>query len=481
MKMNNHSPFSRVGLKARILGVFVLVCSASLLSISLLSAGFFNGAAAQSRQQSADALKLQIQRNMEKAAVENAGIITNKLEGAAAQVELLAAHAKTLFDYPGVYGYRQSYYHDLSATPTPPTPPNRYWDSGKYGGQFVSNVTSCYLVTSGNYTGDYTRVSAQMNATIRKSSSMDYMFQSVYEAYPGFHWIYMGFQVGLHRSYPWHALTPSYDPTARTWYKTAKASPGEIIFTNPYYDASGGGLMISIARTVTMANGTFIGVVSADLTIGTIREQILDIKLSPSGYAFLINQGKNVVAHPDSLYPNETITSLEPEMPAGLFNSMVALQKGFSSFIKDGKVHYIAYAPVSASNYSMAVVVPENEVIGIVDTLTDDINAATLAITTLNFAIIIVAAVIAVILGLLIAGKMVNPINSLVKFASRLATMDIKKAQLQPDAFRIDAQLESQNDEIGDLTRAFKSMVVSLQKEKDSEKNKPDNKQPQTS
>jgi HAMP domain-containing protein len=322
-------------------------------------------------------------------------------------------------------------------------------------------------------------VSSQMNATIRKSSSMDYMFQSVYEAYPGFHWIYMGFQVGLHRSYPWHGLTSYYDPTTRSWYKTAKASPGEIVFTNPYFDASGGGLMISIARTVTMTNGTFIGVVSADLTIGTIREQILDIKLSPSGYAFLINQAKNVVAYPGSLYPNETISSHEPEIPSTVFNSMVSLQQGFTSFTKNGKVHYIAYAPVLASNYSMAVIVPEDEVIGIVDTLTDDINAATFATIALNFGIIVLAAAIAVILGLLIAGKMVNPINSLVKFASRLATMDIKKAQLQPDAFRIDTQLESQNDEIGDLTRAFKSMVVSLQKEKDSEKNKPGNKQPE--
>ncbi len=472
--------FSRVGLKARILGVFVLVCSASLLSISLLSAGFFSGSAAQSRQQSADALKLQIQRNMEKAAVENAGIITSKLEGAAAQIELLAAHAKTIFDYPGVYGYRQSYYHDLSAIPTPPMPPNRYFDTIKYGGQFVSNATSCYLVTTGNYTGDYTRVSSQMNATIRKSASMDYMFQSVYEAYPGFHWIYMGFQIGLHRSYPWHALNSTYDPTTRTWYKTAKASPGEIIFTNPYMDASGGGLMISIARTVTMTNGSFIGVVSADLTIGTIRDQILDVQLSPSGYAFLINQAKNVVAHPNSTLPTDSITSIESDIPNSVFDRMVALQQGFTSFTKDGKVHYIAYAPVSASNYSMAVVVPEDEVIGIVDMLTADINAATLATTVLNLAIIIVAAVIAVILGLLIASRMVNPINSLVKLASRLATMDIKKAQMRPEDFRIDAQLESQNDEIGDLTRAFKSMVVSLQKEKDTEKGIPDTKQPES-
>ena len=458
--------FARLGLKARILAVFVIVCSVSMLSISLLSAAYFNIAAATSRQQSADALQLQIQRNMQKAAIENAGIIESKLETAAAQVELLAEHAKSLFDYPALYGFRTSYYHDLSAIPTPPMPPNRYMDNDKYH-QFVSKDVSCYLVTTGNYTTDYTRVSSRMNNTIRISASMDYLFQNILESHPDFHWLYMGFQIGMHRSYPWHALTPTYDPTARTWYKTAVASPGSPIYTTPYYDASGGGLMISIARTVTMTNGTFIGVVSADLTIATIRQQILDIQISPSSYAFLITTGGKVVAHPNSTVPTDTISGLEPSIPTGIIDDMVAMNDGFNTFVKDGQVNYIAYAPVSVSNYSVAVVVPEREVIGIVDTLANDINAATLAVTVQNMTLIIAATVLAIIFGLLVAIKLVNPINMLVRFASRLATMDIKKTRIRADDFKIDEQLETQNDEIGDLTRAFKSMILSLQKEKE--------------
>jgi len=463
----------KIGLKTKILAVFVIVCSASLLSISLLSAGFFNVAAEASKQQSASALKLQIQRNMQKAAIENAGTISAKLESAAAQVELVAEQAKSIFDYPALYGFKQSYYHDLNATPTPPTPPARYF-SADYGYMISKNV-SCYLITTGNYSGlSYLKVSTKMNDTIRISASLDYLFTTIARTYPDFNLIYMGFQIGMFRCFPWHSYTPTYDPTVRTWYKTAKTSPGQIIFTNPYYGFSGAGLEISIARTVTMSNGSFVGVVSADVKINTIKTQITNIHLSPSGYAFLINAKGTVVAHPNSTAPTDTITSLDPAIPTSIITNMTKSISGFDSFMKNGKTHYIAYAPVPVCNYSVAVVVPEQEVIQSVDRLSNDINNATIAITVGNLLIIIIAAVLAILLGLLIANKMINPINTLVKYASRLSTMDLRKVSVRPEEFKIDAQLESQKDEIGDLTRAFKSMVFNLQKNKDKAKERND-------
>ncbi|MFX0098391.1 MAG: cache domain-containing protein [Candidatus Hodarchaeota archaeon] len=465
---NLKKPGARMGIRKRILIFFVVVCMISLVSISSLTSAFFNIINVTSKQQSATALKEQIQRNMGKSAVENAAIIDNKLITGATKVDLLAAHAKSLFDYPGLYDDADSYYHDLTASPQPPTPPGYYYDSEKYG-QFISKDVSCYYLASGTYVINYTGINATMNETIGTSVHLDSLFQDVMQTHPDFHWIYMGFEIGMHRSYPWHKISnPSYDPRQRTWYQTATADDGNIVYTNPYYDASGGGLMISIAKTVRTSTNNLVGVVSADLTIETIRERILNVQLSPSGYAFLMNTNQKVIAHPNSSTPDVDINILEPSIPSSILDDMSALHLGFGDYNVNGKRYYISYAPVLSTGFSLAVIVPEEEVISVVDDLSISINSATTSVLVQTYSIIAVAAILAIFFGLLVSGKIIIPIKKLIEFSSRISTDKVHNRSIRSRDFKIDEKLENQDDEIGDLTRAFKNMIVSLQKEKDN-------------
>ncbi|MHA1371131.1 MAG: HAMP domain-containing protein [Promethearchaeota archaeon] len=461
-----------ISIRTRILFLFILLCTLSLTSVGILISSFFNGINYTTKQQSADALRAQIERNMGKTALENAAIIEKKLNNSAEAVQFLAENARLLFENDSMYEPRPSYYHDLTADPPPPQPPGYVWDD-RYN-QIISKDVSCYYLVSGTYAGNYTNVNSTMNETIETSAHLDHVFRQIYTTHPDFYWIYMGFEIGMHRSYPWHKISnPAYDPRQRTWYQTALANNDNISYTDPYFDASGGGLMISIAKTVRRTDGSLIGVVSADLTIETIKQRILNVTIAETGYAFLITNEGKIVAHPNvtNPQPNEDISVWEPNIPESIINNMTSMGYGFGSYLANDNRYYIAYAPIASAGFSFAAIVPEKEVTGVVDVLSGSIENTTRVILIQVLIVISIAIVLAILFGLLVGGKITTPIKKLIDFASRLATRDLEDGRgIDISDFKIDKKLESQKDEIGDLTRAFKNLLISLHEDSKTDK-----------
>ena len=104
---------------------------------------------------------------------------------------------------------------------------------------------------------------------------------------PDYRWLYMGYDLAvsdqhLFRNYPFDEVSyfqdyygpgQDYDANSEDWYtNVAGISPSEdnVIFTTPYVDPVG--LVISMGRPVRYDNGSLIGVVSADVTMGTVLD-----------------------------------------------------------------------------------------------------------------------------------------------------------------------------------------------------------------
>ena len=138
----------------------------------------------------------------------------------------------------------------------------------------------------------------------------------------------MGFEQGkMFRCYPFNEWeNRAYDATNRTWYKQAKAE-NKTIFTEPYMDAAGLGLMISIARPVHYANGTLIGVIAVDLTIQSMQQSILSTKILQSGYAFLTDDDGSTVTHPN-MSSDAINTKIDNELLEGFPIISPTIEKG---------------------------------------------------------------------------------------------------------------------------------------------------------
>ena len=123
-----------------------------------------------------------------------------------------------------------SFYHNENVSNNPP--PDIYMDN--VYGRRLSHLYSGYKIAptafEETYQDDYLtsftetenpllHVNSTLISAINRSAKMDLVFRQLYEAYPEHVWLYMGFEQGFHRSFPWHGpYSRTYDPRLRPWY-----------------------------------------------------------------------------------------------------------------------------------------------------------------------------------------------------------------------------------------------------------------------
>lgn len=222
-----------------------------------------------------------------------------------------------------------SYYHNKAAPPGL-LPPDIYNDP-KYK-RPISTKVSCFQIAPHAFHPDYRKIYASSEEetenplykvdrpvldAILNTSKMDIIWRYLYSAYPEHAWLYMGYELGFHRSFPWHKYPDkSYDPRVRPWYVGARSAGSDVFWSCPYLDASGLGMIITASRCVTV-DRKFVGVVAADLALVDLVRYLQDFKPSSQGYNFIFDETGTAVIHPTFLgkqpgnWPRTSIDELE--------------------------------------------------------------------------------------------------------------------------------------------------------------------------
>src|SRR5882672_2323817 len=114
-------------------------------------------------------------------------------------------------------------------------------------------------------------------------------------------------------SMPWvdrkslpNGVVVKYDYHEADWYKGAKES-GSLFITEPYFDRGGSDItMVSITKPFFAADGAFLGVAGADISLEQIRLFASYLRLRSGGiesadgdYAFLVSRRGRIISHPD--------------------------------------------------------------------------------------------------------------------------------------------------------------------------------------
>lgn len=198
----------------------------------------------------------------------------------------------------------------------------------------------------------------------------------------------------------------------RGWYKSAKAA-NDTIVTDPYIDAITGKMVITIATPFYDNNGTFSGVVGADIEITTLIKLVSNLTDNNGTYGFLVDSSGNFVTHKNEKYipTTEEVISIS-EADKGLLKPVAKLisskeTKPVLSQDYDGDNKYFSLSNVSSCNWTIGVVVPYSVV-------SSDISS--LLFNSILFSII--GMVIIIILIFLISTKMLAPIRYLKQFAT---------------------------------------------------------------
>ncbi len=235
------------------------------------------------------------------------------------------------------------------------------------------------------------------------------------------------------------------------WYQIPKEL-NRAVWSEPYYDEGGGNIImctysVPFYKTIS-GKRQFTGIVTADVSLDWLEDIVSSIKISQSGYGFLISKKGMVVTHPArELIMNETLFSIAEARNDGRLREIGReMIQGNSGFVPvddmvSGKKCWLYYAPLPASGWSLGVLFPQDELMADIVHLNQTV-----------FLLGIIGSVLLLVVIVFIARSITRPLRILA-----LATEDIARGNLDVEIPAIKS-----HDEVGRLGESFISMKRSL-------------------
>ena len=255
--------------------------------------------------------------------------------------------------------------------------------------------------------------------------------------------VYAGFSDGTiaygDKTESWPA---DYDPRTRPWYKDANAA-SDLIITEPYQDFDGS-IVISFAKAFS---GQKQGVLAADLTVTSIIDTVLNVKLDNDGFAFLVDGNNNIVAYSDEALSQKPLTSLNPELTANRVSQLIQNQT-ITTLAWPGQGDKLVYiANVPNTDWSLGIVIDKELAFSAV---TDAIQF--IALTSLVLYIVISIA------STMVINRLLYPLQTLSEALTQLAQGRGDLTQ------RIDITRMDEIGKLAELVNQFLSQMQSMLK-----------------
>jgi GAF domain-containing protein/HAMP domain-containing protein len=338
-------------------------------------------------------------------------------------------------------------------------------DDGQYGNP-STDISSVYVPARLNLTDD-------LFTNVNTSAFLDFYAPAILETNPSLLAVYAIDSQGITRYYPninlAAVLPPGFDPRTRPYYEITSSlfNPQRLTkWTIPYVDATGGGLVVTVAAPVYIGD-TFKGVVAADMQLAQITQQVQTLKLGETGYAFMIDDAGRILSMPPAGYklfglkPEEINTEeffKETVLGVGSFELQAVVRRmaaggnGLVIVDANGVDAYVAYSPIRSNGYSLAMVVPVSELQGAIPAARSEIQTQVQSGVHILAIILVFLLFLAILISLVIGQIISAPIVRLTGVANQIVGGDLNA--------RVSVRSE---DEIGTLSSAFNTMTSRLQ------------------
>lgn len=258
----------------------------------------------------------------------------------------------------------------------------------------------------------------------------------------------------------------------------------EPVWTELYWDPAGLGWMVSSIAPV-YHDDTLMGVAGIDITLGKMIDDIINVQLEQTGFAFLMSSSGQAIAFPERAadflgftgslegdFGNDVEFSFylteqaDPDFNA-IITAMLAGEAGLTDYHQvkgETAVDYLfAYNPVPLTQWSVGIVVPRSEVIAPALATNAQIEqnvartSADIAQRSQEFISTYVLIVFGIVLGIvpismIFSRSISNPIHELEEGSRKIGGGDL--------AHRITVH---SGDEIEKLATTFNQMAADLQ------------------
>jgi len=398
----------------------------------------------QAVSDSTKALKDQAEEHLLRLARDQAIISNTLFEKVEAETDIITKYASTLWNNPSSFKYKRSYSQEEE--------PDDIYSASTYA--LAPGVTIDAIREEFNL-----------------SSNLDDIFVPIYSNDPNLTLLYIGTESGMLRIYPWSSgIDSSFDPRVRGWYERAKET-GDIGWSELYICVVTGRLMVTCSKPVYNSKDKLIGVIGVDVTVETINQKIINTQIGELGYAFLIDDHGRVLARPglsaedkrwDTSFEAENLLHSDNAKLREVIEDMTAGNSRISRCIFEDGEKYIAYAPITSTNWSIGIVMPVEEVIApalatrsriisVTENTNARINKQIKTVRNILAGVFIIIISIISVVAYRLSKRITEPILALSKGAKIVGSGNL------------DYHLEVKTgDEIEDLANAFNKMTNDL-------------------
>ncbi len=337
-------------------------------------------------------------------------------------------------------------------------------DGGQYGNS-ASDPSSVFIPTGIQLTDSLIK-------DVNVSAYLDFYAPDILRTYPSLLAVYAIDTRGLTRYYPNISLAkvvpPDFNPTKRPYYSitTPLFNPKHLPrWAIPYIDATGGGLVVTVAAPVYDGD-QFTGIVAADLQLSGITKQINSTKVGETGYAYMIDDAGRVLSMPEAgfrmfglrpedvnkeeFYKQSILGAGTVELQA-VTKRMTSGGSGLLTVNVDGIETYISFSPVRANGYSVALVVPVSELQGTIVAARKQTQQQVQSAIQSAAVILVILLVLAIAVSLGLGQIIAAPIRRLTQVATQIAGGDLS----------VQASVTTR-DEISTLAYSFNTMTSRL-------------------
>ncbi|MDR3334120.1 MAG: methyl-accepting chemotaxis protein [Treponema sp.] len=254
---------------------------------------------------------------------------------------------------------------------------------------------------------------------------------------------YAIFSDGMLRAADWNN-------TQRSWFTGAKATPGKIVYADPYIAANSGLLTTAISTNVYSESGEDLGVIAGNVSIGFLDEMLKQSSSLPKQQTYFLNKQGLFVTNPDVdavLKKNFfTESGLEPYQ-----NSVLSA----SSFSRMDKNIFIYSVLIPDVDWILVSTIP-------VSVIFAEANRLLVILAGISIGLLVFATFISIIL----TRHMVRPLRDLEAFSAELAAGDFSGTS--PDygtaeAVRLSDGFNMINENISGLVKNIMESFQSMQ------------------
>lgn len=182
-------------------------------------------------------------------------------------------------------------------------------------------------------------------------------------------------------------------------------------------------MVIVISAPIKDTNGNIVGVLSGVNDASNLNKIIENIKIGTSGYAFIIN--KDGTRMSDKNYSlvkkaSNDITNLKKdnnlEEIVNIERDMIKGKNGCKVYNYKGSSNFIAYAPISSENWSLALVENKDKVLS---------SVSSLKYTMIFITILFIIA--GIIIGYIMSIRITKPLKEIASYAKKIGEKDLSQ------------------------------------------------------